>query len=191
MPEEELAAYKSLENIPPELLNYPITIPDPQAGECIKPGAAPNQSTGGACGTTFPGEAASKANCCGFAATAPSGTIPYDNVSFAWNPARGATSYQVNIFTAAEGRYVTSYNTAGAETEMNIFTPLLTDGSNFSWEVAALVDGKVACTTPRVGIARAPGGGSGGGTSFTPNVCGNGVCEPANGEDISTCMADC
>lgn len=191
IPEEELAGYKSLEGIPPQLLNYPITIPDVQKGKCIKPGEQ-NQSTGGACGTTFPGEAADKANCCGFAATAPSGTIAYDNVPFAWNPARGATSYQVNIFTAAENRYVTSYNTSGAETQLNVFTPALTDGSNFTWEVAALVNGQVACTTTRVGIARTPGGGSAGGNgNFVANVCGNGVCEPANGEDISTCMADC
>jgi hypothetical protein len=193
IPADELAGYKSLEGIPPELLNYPIVMPDAQGGECIQPGTGgQNQSTGGACGTTFPGEAADKADCCGFAATAPTGEVPYDNVPFAWNPARGATSYQVNVFTAAEGRYVTSFNTAGAETQLNVFTPSLNDGSNFSWEVAALVDGRVACTTPRVGITRTPGGGGdGGGRPFTPNVCGNGVCEPRNGESPRTCRADC
>jgi hypothetical protein len=192
IPAEELAAYESLENIPPELLNYPITIPEEQEGDCVDP-SAPNQSTAGACGLTIPGPAAGRANCCGFAATAPSGSIAYDNVSFAWNPAGGATSYQLNFFTAAEGRYVTSFNTAGAETSLNIFTPGLTDGSDFVWEVSALVDGQVACTTTRVGVTRTPGGGSsgGGGSTFVANVCGNGVCEPANGEDISTCMADC
>jgi hypothetical protein len=186
--EEELAGYQSLEAIPPELLNYPITIPDIQDGTCIRPGA---QSAGGACGTTFPGPAAGQANCCGFAATGPSGTIAYDNVAFTWNPARGATSYQINIFTAAENRYVTSFNTTGSETDLNIFTPALTDGSNFTWEVAALVDGQVACTTTRVGINRTPGGGGGNTSTFVANVCGNGVCEPANGEDISLCPADC
>jgi hypothetical protein len=198
IPADELARYKSLENIPPELLNYPIVMPDAQRGECIQPGTGggePNQSTGGACGTTFPGAAAGKADCCGFAAIAPTGIIPYDNVPFAWNPARGATSYQVNIFTAAEGRYVTTYNTAGSETQMNIFTPGITDGSDFTWEVSALVDGVVACTTTRVGITRTPGGGgdpnSGSGRPFTPNVCGNGVCEPRNREDRRTCPADC
>jgi hypothetical protein len=189
MSEDELAAYKPLENIPPQLLNYPITIPEVQKGKCFKPG---EQSVGGACGTTFPGVAANEANCCGFAATGPSGTIPYDNVTFAWNPARGATSYQINVFTAAENRYVTSFSTSGADTQMNIFTPSLTDGSNFTWEVAALVNGQVACTTTRVPITRTPGGGSaGGGGTFVANVCGNGVCEPANGEDISFCPADC
>ncbi|MEO8610495.1 MAG: SH3 domain-containing protein [Chloroflexota bacterium] len=195
IPADELAGYKSLEGIPPQLLNYPITMPDAQRGECSKPSTGePNQSTGGACGTTFPGEAADKADCCGFAATAPAGTIPYDNVGFAWNPARGATSYQVNLFGADDGRYITSFNTAGAETQMSIFTPALSDGSNFTWEVAAMVDGKVACTTPRVNITRTPGGGGsddGGGRPFTPNVCGNNVCEPRNGENRRTCPADC
>ncbi|MBZ0288789.1 MAG: hypothetical protein K8I30_14320, partial [Anaerolineae bacterium] len=76
IPADELARYKSLENIPPELLNYPIVMPDAQRGECVQPGTGggePNQSTGGACGTTFPGEAAGRADCCGFAATAPTG----------------------------------------------------------------------------------------------------------------------
>lgn len=188
--DEELAAYQPLEGIPSELLNYPITLPDVQRGNCIKPGEV-NQSTGGACGTTFPGPAAGQAQCCGFAATAPSGTIAYDNVPFTWTGAGGATSYQINVFTAAEGRYVTSFNTSGAETQLNVFTPSLTDGSNFVWEVSALVNGQAACTTPRVPITRSPGGGSAGGSTFVANVCGNGVCEPANGEDFSLCPADC
>ncbi|MBZ0290469.1 MAG: hypothetical protein K8I30_22780, partial [Anaerolineae bacterium] len=87
-----------------------------------------------------------------------------------------------------------TYNTAGTETQMSIFTPGITDGSDFTWEVSALVDGVVACTTTRVGITRTPGGGGGdnsGGRPFTPNVCGNGVCEPRNREDRRTCPADC
>jgi hypothetical protein len=189
IPAEELEVYQSLEGIPAEVLNYPITIPDQQEGDCIKPG---NQSTAGACGTSFPGPAAGQANCCGFTPGGPSGTVPYDNVLFTWNGAGGATSYQMNFFTAAEGRYVTSFNTAGAETQLNIFTPALTDGSEFTWEVAALVNGAVACTTPRVPISRAPGGGSAdSGPAFVANVCGNGVCEPANFEDPSFCPADC
>lgn len=194
IPVDELGRYKSLEGIPPELLNYPIVMPDAQRGECIKPVAAggeTNQSKPTSCGTTFPGEAADKADCCGFAATVPSGTIPYDNVPFAWTAAGGATSYQVNLFTAAEGRYITSYDTAGAETQMNIFTPNITDGSDFTWEVSALVDGKVACTTSRVGITRTPGGGSNDPTPVTPNVCGNRICEPRNRENKATCPADC
>ena len=117
--------------------------------------------------------------------------VAYDNVPFTWSAAGGATSYQVNFFTAKEGRYVTSLNTAGAETDMNVFTPALTDGSEFAWEVSALVNGRVACTTTRLVITRTPGGGVPAGPAFVANVCGNGVCEPANGEDFSTCTADC
>jgi hypothetical protein len=189
IPAEELAAYQSLSNIPAELLNYPITLPEQAEGNCIRPG---NMSTGGACGTSFPGPAASEANCCGFAPTNPSGIVAYGDVPFSWNPAIGATSYQINVFTAEGNRYVTSFTTAGPETQLNISTPSLTDGSDFTWEVAALVNGVVACTTPRVRITRTPGGGSSSsGPAFVANVCGNGVCEPANGEDISLCPADC
>jgi hypothetical protein len=199
IPPGELEAYKSLEGIPPELLNYPITIPETPEGDCTQPGVGsgaetPNQSVA-TCALTFPGAAADHADCCGFATTQPVGLIPYGNVAFAWNPADGATQYQVNLFTAAEGRYVTSFQTGSGDTQMNIFTPNLPDGSEFTWEVAALVDGQVACTTPRVNITRNPGGGDPGGSgdpSGRPTrSCGNGVCERVLGENPRTCPADC
>lgn len=191
MSPEELAALQSLEGIPPHLLNYPIDVPDEVEGNCSEPGAGGGQvSTVGACTTVIPGAAAGQADCCAFAITQPSGPIPYDTVPFAWNGAPGATGYQINIFTADEGRYVTSFHTAGAETQMNIFTPNLSDGSNFGWEVAALVNGQVACTTPRVIINRDPGGGVPP-TSVPRSFCGDGICNANGGENLRTCAIDC
>jgi hypothetical protein len=197
IPAEELSGFQALEGIDPKLLNYPIVLPDAQAGDCIEPGTGGgsgevNQSVA-TCALTFPGAAADRVDCCGFAPTAPTGVIPYDNVPFAWNPADGATGYQVNLFTAGEGRYVTSFNTAGTENQLNIFTPTLPDGSEFTWEVAAMVDGAVACTTPRVNITRTPGGGGTTDSSVptTGGFCGNRVCEPALGENRRTCPRDC
>jgi hypothetical protein len=205
---EEIAALKGLQGIPASLLNYPIVVPDAAEGKCGPPLSTPpkgntgggSNAAGGGCATVIDGPAKGQADCCKLRTLSPVGSVPYGDVTFSWGAVPGATQYKLNFF-AQDGSYLTSYLTKGAETSMNVFTPGLTNGSIFTWEVEALVGGANACTSiPRTGITRdpeTPGDSmSGGGdnnpmtTRTPPPVCGNGICEPPK-ENTRTCPRDC
>jgi hypothetical protein len=57
----------------------------------------------------------------------------------------------------------------------NTTPPVLGNGTRFSWQVQALVNGEVACTTASVSVVRdanAQNVGQGGGPAATPTACG-------------------
>jgi hypothetical protein len=192
---EEIAVLKGLEGIPASLLNYPIVVPDAAEGKCGPPLSTPPKgntgggSTGGQCATVIDGPAKGRADCCNLRTLSPVGSVPYGDVTFSWGAVPGATQYKLNFF-AQDGSYITSYLTKGAETSMTIFTPTLTNGSIFTWEVEALVGGANACTSvPRTGITRDPETpGESRPTGPVGPVCGNNICE---GSEKRTCFCDC
>lgn len=118
------------------------SVPDPQPG-----GSIPTVTPGGL-------------DCSGFRATSPLDGFRYGLNTFYWDPAPGATSYQVNVYGVDErsGALVGAFSTGGGSTSLSADLTVETIGFGFSfaWEVQALVNGQVVCTTPRVTIPREP-----------------------------------
>jgi hypothetical protein len=144
MNQQDLDFLQTFNDIPPNLLNYPIHVPT--LGDIQKI----LQAFSGGSGNAIPGPAAGQANCSKFKPTSPLGTMPGKDTTFYWDPAPGATRYVVRV-----------YDSGGAVTgEFSVDAPLTyVTGNpggkdNMSWEVAAYVDGQLACTTARTNVFR-------------------------------------
>jgi hypothetical protein len=111
---------------------------------------------------------------------------------FYWDPAPGATAYRLNIYNLDGGgnRLAASFETGPAATNLaaEITNETVGLGFNFAWEVQALFNGQVACTSARATIRREQ-------RPFitdVPDSCNfNYVCEPSLGESQSSCPSDC
>lgn len=140
---EELAQFMFLEEIDPALLNYRIRVPGspqtplPPAPVSPAPPAIPTP--------------ASPVDCSAFRPTSPTDGFAYGSNTFYWDPAPGATSYQVNIYDA-DGGHIASYMALAPDTSLTVdmSDPQFGSGFSFSWEVLALSDGVVACASERV-----------------------------------------
>lgn len=146
MTQEELDFLDTFNNLPPNLLNYPIHVPtllDIQ--EVIQMFGA-----GGGGGEAIAGPAAKLADCSRFKPTSPLGTMPAHDVTFYWDPAPGATSYLVRVYDSG-GAVVGEFPVAASLTYV---TGSPGGRDNMSWEVVAYVDGQVACTTARNSVIR-------------------------------------
>jgi hypothetical protein len=139
--------------------------------------------------------------CGGFRLTSPLDGLPFGGVTFYWEPAPGATSYQLNIYQEADsgridGPLRLSYVVAAPSTSLSadVGWPLSASGIWFSWEVHAFFGGQVICSTPRWSIWRGPGP-----TPIPPaNIsqppppgpfCGDDICE--ENENCEVCSTDC
>ncbi len=177
--QEELDELKGLENLPPDLLHYPIILPTLEDIQAILAAFSQTSSVGGGASN---GPAAGKANCSTLRPTSPLGGLPFGPVTFYWDAAAGATSYRVNIYGEGGGLR-TSINSNGASTNVAGDTTGLGEGSTFSWEVQAFVDGQLACTSGRVSMFRSSAPPP---ITATP-ICGNPqICEP--GDTYPTCQ---
>jgi hypothetical protein len=148
--QDELDELKGLQNLPPDLLHYPIVLPteaDIQAAiiafshTTTTPGEASN------------GPASNQADCHTFNPTSPLGGMNFGSQTFYWNAAEGATSYQVNMYNDGGG-LVASYPSSGNATNVTGDTSSLGNGFSFSWEVQAFVNGQLACTSSRITMFR-------------------------------------
>jgi LysM repeat protein len=101
-------------------------------------------------------------NCTAFRATSPLDGFAYGRNTFYWDVAPGATSYRVLIYGVDEnpGRVVGSSETPAPNTSLTLSMTVdsVGFGFQFAWEVQALINGQVACTSSRVSIPRAPEG---------------------------------
>lgn len=101
-------------------------------------------------------------DCTRFRATSPLDGFSYGPNTFYWDPAAGVTDYRVNIFNIDEkgGAQVGSFQTSGGNTNLTADLSVQTVGYGFSfaWEVQALVNGQVVCSSQRFTLPRAPGG---------------------------------
>lgn len=156
--------------IPQDVLFNEIVVPSQE--EVLTTLAALNgsASVGGATGN-------GALNCARFRPTSPLGGMPQGNATFFWDGVADATSYRLNIYNDA-GAQVTSLETGSANTNLavNTSTAAIGGGSNFSWEVIALLNGQSACTTARASVVRdataqfvSDGGGDS--TQATPTAC--------------------
>lgn len=149
--EADRLALQPLVNLPPNIMNYVITIPGQTNAFCLAPGALPPQ-TPAPQGTP---ETNTVIDCTGFAATSPLDGSAFGLQAFYWNPAPGATSYRVNLFRA-DGSLAGSFDAGGAATNLTADTSGAGGGFQLSWHVQALLDGQVVCTSQMVTIPLAP-----------------------------------
>ena len=104
---------------------------------------------------TTSGPASGQADCSRFKPTSPLDALAFGVTSFYWDGAPGATSYRINVY-GADGSQRLSVETNGAfTTTFNVDTAgPLGDGDSFAWNVEALVNGQVACSSGIVSVGR-------------------------------------
>jgi hypothetical protein len=147
--QEDLDLLKPLEGLPDNILHYPIVLPTPEDIQAIINIFLNNNSNNG--NTNNP--AAGQADCSTFKPTSPLDGLPYGETTFYWNPAGGATGYQVNLYNDS-GALVGSFQTDGSNSSLVGDTSNLGGGFSFSWQVVALVNGQVACSSDPVTMFR-------------------------------------
>lgn len=115
-------------------------------------------------------------NCSGFQPTSPLDAIINGQTIFYWDGVDGATSYRVRVYDDA-GNIIATRDIDGFNTTLTMDTSSTAIGNpgGFAWDIAALLNGTVACTTGRVSVIRdnstipvANPGGSGGGDDNEP-----------------------
>ena len=171
---EERALLTPLQAMPHD--NWYTAIEVPSAEEVSQLLASLNA---GAVSQTTAGPAASGAGCEGFRPTSPLGQMGNrEDQPFYWDGMAGATSYRVNIYNEGGSNVLTLEISSQTTTVQTNTTPnLIGDGETFSWDVVALVNGQVACTTGRATVVRDPvpiiirNRGGGGGSGGTPTAC--------------------
>lgn len=156
--QDELDELKWLEDIPDEVLNYPIEMPE-------RPRPQPTANPSNPVNTPPPGNQpppSGAADCSTFKATSPLDGLKFGVNTFYWDPAGGATSYRLNV------PGVGSVEVAAPNTSVNF--DLSPAGENFqmSWSVDALVNGVVACSSAFITIPR----------EAAPNMTASWACGP-------------
>jgi hypothetical protein len=170
--EEELAALQLLELLSDDVLGYVITLPTQE--DIQNSIVLFSRSSGGGQATTT-GVAAGNVDCSRFRVTSPTDGLPFGVATFYWDAALGADNYRLNIYDA-NGALVGSYQTNSTNTALSVDTsgPAIGDGLAFSWEVQALYNNQVACTTARISGLRAAGALPAGGAGGDPDNPGSG-----------------
>lgn len=126
-----------------------LIIPNPGSGFVGIPGLTPPDTTGG------DEPIVDTTGCGGFQLTSPLGNLPFENVTFYWDPAPGAASYQMRIY-ADTGNIIINATTTGTSYPVDATANGLGTG-NLSWDVQALdATGNVICTSGRAGLSRGP-----------------------------------
>ncbi|MBZ0284789.1 MAG: SH3 domain-containing protein [Anaerolineae bacterium] len=157
-----------------EALHAPLTLPSPEAVA-----ATIAQINGAAGAQVIAGPASGRADCSRFKPTSPLGSLVNGTTPFYWDAAAGATSYRVNVF-GEDGGLRATFDVDAVTTTISADTgATVGGGSNFAWNVEALVDGQVACTSGRVSLPRDANPqvvGGGGGSAPQPTACTWGTC---------------
>lgn len=167
MTPDERAVLSLLENVPGDPLNANIEIP---TEEDIQETLAALSATN--IGEARVGPASGAADCSRFRPTSPLGGIAFGTTTFYWDAALGADNYRINIYNNS-GAQVGSFMTNSANTALSVDTSAggIGDGFDFTWEIEALVNNQVACTSSRVAVLREAGAatvGSGGDDTDNP-----------------------
>jgi hypothetical protein len=171
--QEERAVVMAIKFLPTEVMVREMVVPT--LDEVNQTLASINQ---GALGQTILGPAAAQANCRTFRPTSPLQSMQnIPNAAFFWDGAQGATAYRLTIYNGNGVATRTIDVTSLSTTLTTDTTPdAIGNGSVFAWDVAAIVNGQVACTTPRVTVVRdvsnqPVGEGGSSGPQPTPTAC--------------------
>jgi hypothetical protein len=187
---DELALLLPLQFIPENLLHYPIIVPTQTDIAAFLASLNASQQGGGA--GAISGPAAGQVDCLALAATSPLGGMAYGANTFYWTAAQGATSYRVNVYDE-NGALVASGDANAPNTSLTLDV-LGGAGFSYSWEVSALVDGQLACTTARVNMQRsaAPPPPELATSCPTTSFCNfNYVCETCSLGETAAFCSDC
>ena len=195
--QEDLDSLQGLENLPANILHYPINLPTLADIQALLNAFNQTSNTSSNSGSsTTNGPAAGQADCSAFKPTSPLNGLPYGPTTFYWDAAPGATSYQVNVFNDS-GSQVASFATDSSNTNLTGDLSNVGNGFTFSWQVVALVDGQVACSSSPISMYReavptqAPKPPSQEPQATIEPYCNyNETCEPGLGENASWC-GDC
>jgi hypothetical protein len=150
--QEDLDNLQPLENLPPNLLHYAIELPTLADIQALLD-AFNNTNQGGNNVTVNQGVAGDQVNCTPFRPTSPLNGLPYGQTTFYWDAAPGATAYQVNVFNES-GAQVATFQTGGGSTNLTGDLSNVGSGFSFSWQVLALLNGQVACSSAPITMFR-------------------------------------
>lgn len=143
----QLAFFSPLEALPSELFFSPIEMPtQEQITQVLS-----SINSGGRAQTV-----SGALDCTGFRATSPTATMGNGpEVPFFWDGLANAEGYRLNFFDES-GASIASFDLSNLSTTfvVNTTPDAIGAGTNFSWNVDALVGGQVACTTGRVSVLR-------------------------------------
>jgi hypothetical protein len=137
---DELGELETLNNIPPDLLHYPIRTPKP--GEIDQGGGgSPTTTNQGACGPLKP--------------TSPLGTMANGYSDFYWDGLPDAASYVVNIYNEGKSP-LAQFATGGAETSAggDVSASAIGAGRVFYWDVEARLNNQTVCRSGLVRVVR-------------------------------------
>lgn len=167
--------FEILQTIPADLLHNSVVLPSESDVQAMLQefGGTSQPGQGSTVGTS-----SNDTDCTDFRLTAPLQGLPASgSVNFTWDPAVGATNYEVDIFNES-GTQVGTFTASKATTHVTGDISSLGAGTFFTVQVTALVNETPACTTLPVSIPRQA-------------VCNlNDKCEPWLGENTATC-GDC
>ncbi|MCA0456365.1 MAG: LysM peptidoglycan-binding domain-containing protein [Chloroflexi bacterium] len=111
-------------------------------------------------------------DCSTFRATSPLDGLNYGSNTFYWDGLAAANGYRVNIYgiDEARGRLVRSFEQQGTATNLTADITIETTGYGFSfaWDVQALYNGVVLCTSARTTVPRGAPNDSSGSVAATP-----------------------
>ncbi|MEO0562571.1 MAG: SH3 domain-containing protein, partial [Chloroflexota bacterium] len=140
-----------------------------------------NQAAGSA-GTTV--AATGGAGCSGFRPTSPLDGLAFGPTTFYWDGVGNASQYRVNVFTDGELAYSETIDALSTTTTFDTATAFIGDGTSYGWNVEAISNSQVTCTTGTVTLLReaaaqtaGSGGGGGGDNGGGGNDCGWGGCQ--------------
>lgn len=166
----ERVLLQTVEAVPEETLYAAIRIPTAEEVQ-------QTLSSINAAAASGPAQTAAGAtiSCEGFRPTSPLDSMPNStSAAFFWD-GTNATSYRLNIYSEG-GQLLRSFEVDALNTTFVTDTTGLEGGPVFAWEVEALVNGQLACTTSRVITVRDAtpvGVDTGGGDTprATPTAC--------------------
>jgi hypothetical protein len=144
--EEERASLQTFTTIPASLLSYEVTVPEQASGSCPRQGFITTNPQGQNNTQT---QTNTNVDCSNFRPTSPLGGASFGLNTFYWDAAPGATSYRVKLYNI-DGAYAGAAETSGSGTSLSLDTSIAAGGYSFTWEVEALVNGQVACTSSSV-----------------------------------------
>lgn len=138
-------------SVPAEVLYQPLSLPTTEQVAALLA-----QINAGAVGQASAGPASGQADCSRFKPTSPLSSLALGKTPFYWDGAPGATAYRLNIY-GADGDLRTSIDMSATSTTRVVNTADgIGTGSEFAWNVQALVNGQVACTSGLVRLPRDP-----------------------------------
>jgi hypothetical protein len=168
---DERGFFGVLELMPNNVLYLPLTIPtQEQIASTLR-----NVNQSATTATVSNAASASGASCEGFRPTSPLDGLAFGSTDFYWDGSAQATQYRVNVFRDGELARSETLDAFSTTTAIDTSSNGVGDGEVYAWNVEALTNGQVICTSGTVTLLRSASvqsaGGGGGGGGGDDNKC--------------------